>query len=289
MDYLNLLVDKKREFTIYLIQNLYKEIHMGIYSIYNSCKNENDLNTLQLFQKFLAEIPNWSTKIIYNETQRILKNIDYLEDLITAVYISNIRMLCSLKTKDKKMKIKIPKIDTFIHKCYIEAAKELWLSTYLFDESKDSLKIQKNKRKIIDIIKFSIEEVIRKSLPIRTILKDYLETNLDTLENPGNINENLFNIIQSKNLEENKQPVQNIQNIQNIEDIENVQDIHNSQNINSEKKININNDSILSMVSQKNNLSNNIDLNNNEDLSKIFSENIIDFNLIDNPDCLFNK
>ena len=214
MDYLNLLVDTKKEFSIYLINNLSPEINKGIYSIFENCKNSvEDNNTILMsFQQVLSDVPNWNTSIIYTETMRVKEKIPYIEDLLTAVFISNMRLLCSIKNKNKQIKVKVPKLETFIHKCYIEVAKEFWSYTYLFNQNINKLEIQKNKRHIEIIIKNSIEEVVRKLLPLKTILKDYLETNLDSdMNDESQVNNSLVDIIKDtinqqkeKIMEENK-------------------------------------------------------------------------------------
>jgi hypothetical protein len=207
MDYLNLLVDTKKEFSIYLINNLSPEISKGIYSIYLNCKNrvEENNNILISFQQVLSDVPKWNNNVIYTETGRIKNKISYIEDLLTAVFISNMRLLCSIKNKNKQIKVKVPKLEVFIHKCYIEVAKEFWSYTYLFNENINKLEVQKNKRQIEVIIKNSIEEVIRKLLPLKTILKDYLETNLDTetIDNPE-IHNSLIDIIKDNVKQEKK-------------------------------------------------------------------------------------
>ena len=53
------------------------------------------------------------------------------------------RLLCSVKNTNKKIKVKIPKLDLFIHKCYIYTARELWQCLYLFDETNNRLKFKK--------------------------------------------------------------------------------------------------------------------------------------------------
>ena len=118
MDYLNLLVDTKKEFFIYLINNLSPEINKGISSIFLNCKNRvEDTNSILItFQQILSDIPKWNNSIIFNETNRIKEKIPYIEDLLTAVFISNMRLLCSIKNKNKQIKIKVPKLDIFIHK-----------------------------------------------------------------------------------------------------------------------------------------------------------------------------
>ena len=198
MDYLNLLVDKRKEFSIYLINDLFTELNKGIYSLYNNCKNKNNDNNeaLILFQQILGDVPKWNETIIALETNRIKKTLPYIEDLLTVVFISNMRMLCSIKNKNKQINVKVPKLENFIHKCYIEIAKQFWSYTYFFNENVNKLEIQKNKRQIENIIKTSIEEVIRRSLPIKSILKDYLETNLET-QTESEISNNLIDIIES--------------------------------------------------------------------------------------------
>ena len=213
MDYLNLLVDTKKEFSTLLVLDLFPEISKGIYSILNHCKLQlketKNVSKLVIFQEMLSEIPNWNQSIITNETNRIKDNISYIEDLLTAVFISNMRLLCSVKNTNKKIKVKIPKLDLFIHKCYIYTARELWQCLYLFDESNNRLKIQKNNKKIENIIIQSIENVIRKLLPMKTILNDYLETNLSQTTD-CEINNSLIDIItNNKNKNDNNQEQNN--------------------------------------------------------------------------------
>ena len=241
MDYLNLLVDTKKEFSIYLINNLSPEINKGIYSIFENCKNSvEDNNTILMsFQQVLSDVPNWNTGIIYTETMRIREKIPYIEDLLTAVFISNMRLLCSIKNKNKQIKVKVPKMETFIHKCYIEIAKEFWSYTYLFNQNINKLEIQKNKRQIDIIIKNSIEEVVRKLLPLKTILKDYLETNLDSdINDESQVNNSLIDIIKNTINQQKDKIMEENQNELTVETPkikpENMSE-HNDEN-NSEKK-----------------------------------------------------
>ncbi len=292
MDYLNLLVDKRKEFSIYLINDLSSELIKGINSLYVNCKNnKKNHEVLSFFQQILADIPYWNNTIVSSETQRIKKRIPYIEDLITSVFVSNMRLLCSIKNKKKEINVRIPKLDNFIHKCYIQIAEEFWASTYLFNENINKLEIQKNKRQINFIVKSSIEEVIRKSLPIKSILKDYLETNFET-ETETEFNNSLIDII-----EDNK--------TKNNNDTKNETEKNSEKNIESKNTNQINNnESILSENCIKNNNENqNYKINDNniinddniieDDNSKFnFDEdlfiNSLDNNIIDEPNELYN-
>lgn len=296
MDYLNLLVEKRREFSIYLINDLYTEINKGINSLYVNCKNKNtDINeALILFQQILGDVPKWNDTIIALETNRIKKSIHYIEDLLTAVFISNMRMLCSIKNKDKQINVKVPKLENFIHKCYIEVAKQFWSYTYFFNENINKLEIQKNKRHIENIIKASIEEVIRRSLPIKSILKDYLETNLET-ETNTEISDNLLDIIESNKKSNKKNETESLQKDEsekeNLSEKEKIKDTDNKINEGETQNISNNNNlSDTNLVENKYNIEkkNECDFEFDE---KLFLNNIdhmsLEDNIVDAPDQLY--
>ena len=267
MEYLNLLVDTKKEFSCILISYLYPEITRGINSIYFHCKkisNENNKDVLVMFQQMLLEIPKWNKSIINKETNRIKSNMNYIDDLLTAVFISNTRLLCSIKSSQKKIKLKIPKLEIFIHKCYIQCARDFYETLYLFDENNNKLTIQKNKKQIEYLIKNSIETVIRNFLPIKTILTDYLETNLS--EHETDINQELVNIINNEKESNKEDTHKNESDNKKLSDEKEIQENNNYEKQNDDlPKINIDN-----IIIESN------DINPIEDI-------------IDSPNILFDK
>ena len=69
------------------------------------------------FQNFLTRVPKWNQEIINNETKRIIETskCPYLEDLLTCVHITQLKVLTSIRvsSKQKKIDIDIPKIHEF--------------------------------------------------------------------------------------------------------------------------------------------------------------------------------
>lgn len=63
----------------------------------------------------------------------------------------------------------------FIHKCYIESARAIYNNPELFWHELPKLNIKRNQLEIIKIIDKSIQEAIRKMLPVELILKEYLD------------------------------------------------------------------------------------------------------------------
>jgi len=118
--------------------------------------------------------------VIEAETERIMKGskCDWLDDLLTAVFISHTRILMSIGPNQNynKINVTIPKTTTFIHKSYINIAREVWKNPYLFNEQVPGHEYQRNMKQLEDMIKLTIEDTIRRQLPIKEILKEHLET-----------------------------------------------------------------------------------------------------------------
>lgn len=190
---IGVLSDAKTEFTQNLCDILTPRIYEGIRSIYEECKSlcndkkfENGNQTLPTFQKFLSDIAKWNNDVLMKEYERIKTKTDckYLDDLLTAVFIAHTRVLSSIRNGNKKKKInlKIPKIYNFIHKCYINCAREFWKYTYLFHETNNKLDIQRNMKEASEIIEKCIKNTIRNCLPVKNILNEYLGENMNETE-----------------------------------------------------------------------------------------------------------
>jgi hypothetical protein len=180
----------KVEYTAQLIDILYPHIFDGVKSIYDESKllyPNRKIPILLIFRELLEKVPIWNSEIIDSECSRIINNssCDWIDDLITAVFISHTKILTSIGPNQsfQKINITIPKSSTFIHKSYINTARELWKNPYLFNENVPGHEFQKNNKEIEEIIKKCIENTIRNSLPIKDILKEHLEGETDSILN----------------------------------------------------------------------------------------------------------
>ena len=181
----------KVEYTKQLIEILYPHIFDGIKSIYDESKIIYSTKTgtpiLLLFRELLEKVPIWNGEIIDSECSRIINNskCDWIDDLITAVFISHTKILTSIGPNQsfQKINVTIPKTSSFIHKCYINVARELWKNPYLLNESVPGHEYQRNSKEIENIIKYCVENTIRHLLPIKEILKEHLDNENDNLLN----------------------------------------------------------------------------------------------------------
>ena len=113
----------KMEYTSQLIDVLTPQLFDGIKSIYDEAITMNRVNKsqslLSLFRSYLEKVPSWSNEIIENETDRIiqLSKCDWLDDLLTAVFISHTKILTAIGSSNDNSNIDlvIPKTINFIH------------------------------------------------------------------------------------------------------------------------------------------------------------------------------
>lgn len=177
------IVDAKTEYTKQLINVLRGGMYQGIKKIFTECREKceerGDLSSvLTEFQSKLEEVPKWNQVVILGECDTLLteSNCDWIEDLITAVFVSHTRVLTSINfSKNKKqINLKVPKTDHFIHQCYIDIARIFYKIPYLMDDTTGRYEFQRNRNEAEGLIEKSIETTIRKQLPVKHILQEYL-------------------------------------------------------------------------------------------------------------------
>jgi hypothetical protein len=184
----NVLSEAKNEYSSRLVTILTPLIIEGIKSIFNEANklcldNDEEEKYLMTFQNFLSRVPKWNTTIIDEETKRIVtqSNCSYLEDLLTCVHITQLKILTSIRVsqKQKKIDIDIPKLNTFIHRCYITYARKLYSNVYLFESNILPLNYQKNMREAELMCQESVLQVIRENMPVEKILRAYIDETVD--------------------------------------------------------------------------------------------------------------
>jgi hypothetical protein len=100
-----------------------------------------------------------------------------MEELMTAVFVAHTKVLTAvrLSTKQKKLSITVPKLDHFVHRVFRETARAFWKTPFLFMEGNNVVERQKNVLQIEALATESITTAVRSLLPVKQILKDYLE------------------------------------------------------------------------------------------------------------------
>lgn len=209
------IVEIKEEYTLFLINLITPLLYEGISSLYTYAVSSykeiekqrrrsriENPGILKLFQTLLKEVPDLNNAQIESEYLRVKEGSrvsEWFDDLIKAVIKSNI-VLLTYQKKEKSLLVEqrhheqiSPK--DFIHKCYIEIARSIYNNPELFSHEFPSLKIKKNQREICEIIKNCIRQAIRKMLPIKLILQEYLSKDYDLDESIDNMKKKVYNDI----------------------------------------------------------------------------------------------
>jgi len=130
------------------------------------------------FQTYLNEIHDWNMEKVNNEIHTINTNCgcDYLDDLLTAVFIAHTKVLTAIRlsSNKKKIEINVPNVKHFLFKVLCETSKLLWSSTYLFRDDISGIEKQQNYRNIEGILNDGIIQAVRSLVPVKSILKDFV-------------------------------------------------------------------------------------------------------------------
>jgi hypothetical protein len=185
------LHSSRDEWCTRLINILTPLIIEGLKSIFNeswkmSVENDEASKYLMTFQNMLCRVPKWNSEIIEDERKRIIERsgCGYLEDLITCVHVIQLKVLTCIRVgnKQKKIDISIPKLDAFLHKAYIHAARKAYMNVYLFEKNVSALTIQKHNRELETLVQECILAAIRESIPTEAIIRAYLDESIEQEE-----------------------------------------------------------------------------------------------------------
>lgn len=110
---------------------------------------------------------------------------------MTAVFVAHTKVLTAvrLSTKQKKLSITVPKLDHFVHRVFRETARAFWKVPYLFMDTGSVVERQKNVLQVEAAAIEAITTAVRSLLPVKQILKDYMEDDEDDIATPNPIQE----------------------------------------------------------------------------------------------------
>jgi hypothetical protein len=255
------IVEIKDEYTTFLINIITPLIFEGIKDLYNkalitedkfnkACRDNPNIQNpgvFKIFQIYLKELPNLNSNSIEGEYQRIKeksKCSEWFDDLVKAIVKSNI-VLLTYNASGKTCKLVNDKlhetidVKLFTHKCYIECARIFINYPELFYHKFRTIDIKRNQREAYDLIKTAIHEAIRKMLPIKLILEEYLKNDYIQVENiKDNPNsesqfENMQDLVK-RDLHEQSSQVNSFKESHNQKDDNNMMRILDSESISDE-------------------------------------------------------
>lgn len=218
--------EAKGEYTKQLCQYMLPALQQYFLDMMDEAKQKepNGNKVLLMFQQILEGVPEWNADKVQRETSALttMTHCDYLEELLTAVFIAHTKVLSAIRltSKQKKLQITIPRLEHFLHRTMIECSRLLWSNTYLFSTAAPSMERQKNLRHIEGILHDGIQQAIRSMLPVKNILREYLKEDDDDDEEEETVEAAVEAVepVQPVKVVEPVEPVQPVQPVK-VEDV----------------------------------------------------------------------
>lgn len=163
-------VAARDEYTEYLCEIINPVIIQAFSDIYVLAEKD-----LKKFQLYLQEIKHWNPSIIKEHTDAITKHCPCLNELISAIIVCHSQILARARigsSENKKLTIKIPSPELFVHHCYINCAKNVYYDPDIFRNTSmdDFEKEAELSARFCPCIKATIKDLV----PYQHILTTYI-------------------------------------------------------------------------------------------------------------------
>jgi hypothetical protein len=171
---LNVLVEAKKEYMEQLCMFVCPLMIDTFSTMYQEAvklaKNKKNLNS---FQVLLKEVPNWNNHMIKQHTIKLCNACAWFSDLLAAVFVSCVKILSAvrLNSENKKISLKLPSNEVFIHGCYEAVARELYKDPHIFQRECSEYERDAN---LTGRFRVCVEDTIKRMIPIQQILHTYI-------------------------------------------------------------------------------------------------------------------
>lgn len=119
-------------------------------------------NQLIKFQRAIKKIPNWTSTQVKKQIDDIVVRCPGFKKLLVALFVSYIKMISDgirTSTKSKRLDVKLPTDDVFIHTCFIDCAHDLYENPYVMKNPENERNNELDKR-LYECISNSIDKLI---------------------------------------------------------------------------------------------------------------------------------
>ena len=175
------VVEAKAEYTKNLKLALTDVIADKMFHMYDEAVKDTEQKNevLMTYQKHhLKKVLDWSTNHVNLELDKIKKNCNWFNELLTAVIVTNVKILTSVKFNktSKKVQVKMPSPEKFVHQVFINVARKIYDNPFIISN--------KDEDTLFNIIDKAVDATIRNTVPIENILQMYVGEGMESDEEP---------------------------------------------------------------------------------------------------------
>ncbi len=129
-------------------------------------------NQLIKFQMALKKVPNWTTTQIKKQIDDIKHSCPGFKQLLIALFVTYINKISKdirTSSKARRLDVKLPSDETFVHTCFVNCAHNLYEDPYVMKKSEYERASELDRR-----LEKCIHNAIRKLIPTLDIINNYI-------------------------------------------------------------------------------------------------------------------
>jgi hypothetical protein len=250
----NIILEAKNVAVRSITEILAPHIYNGLLTMYNKASSLNKSEAIKMFQLSLERIGILPENILKADYKYLISscNESELTKNIEILFICYSKLTINKSKKIKKSDLEIPSNQSFLHQCYINAARDIYTCAHLFSHKYSINEQAQHKERALDKISQAIDKTIRELIPYDTLLRKYIteNTDLDSDSDSDNEKEETVaidhnNLVSLMNLDVNTEIINNgedTDNKLNNENISKLQDV-----IKSKKEELLNNNQLTNL------------------------------------------
>jgi hypothetical protein len=171
---LKVLLETKKEHTQYLQDVLVEPMMEEFEQLYQEVAM-NSSQVLRDFQMKMSHIPDWNHARIEAFYANVVRKSGcrFIPDLVRSVFTTYVRIhLVSHGMGDRMstLKLKVPTVENFLHKCMIACARQVWKQPYLFYHGVRSIERQYHRMQVEELFRKCILSTLRACVPMEQLL-----------------------------------------------------------------------------------------------------------------------
>lgn len=171
---MEVLVEAERKYMCKLTSVMSPVMIDAFYELFQEAKKQSQgRKVLIQFQALLKEIKNWNNTIVKQHTEAIIKSCSIFPNLLAAVFVLLVKIMSAVRIngESKKLNIKLPTNDVFVHSCYMATAASLYEDPYIMIDEVSDVDRRIN---ITNRITKAVRDVVEDFVPIQQILETYI-------------------------------------------------------------------------------------------------------------------
>jgi Family of unknown function (DUF5764) len=183
---MEVLNDAERRYSRKLVDAMLPEIIETFVTMWEDTKKETkDRKFLENYRQALRRIKtDWSNVKVKEHVSNILKQCPLFPRLIAAVFVIHVKILSSIRIdkSSKKINLKLPSNDVFVHTSFIECARDLYEDPHVITDEKSPVERREElTRRFTKCIRETIENLV----PLEDIMNSYFPKDVDDFNMGG--------------------------------------------------------------------------------------------------------